>query len=318
MTTIKELFNIDYGQGEYHSKEHLDLGDGLLISSQGVENGCYGFFNIPSKYAPPFITIPSTGSIGEAFVQTNFCSVDDNCLVLEPKNKLPLDYLFYIATKVRIQRWRYMYGRQITPYRIGKMEIENPQEYKDKDNVSYEVLAKKLIPQKTKRIASDIKIKNSKTFRLDEIFDIHSGDFHSVEDLNSGQIPLISCSDTDNGIAGFYDIPEENTYINIITVAYDGQPLSAKFHNYRFAAYDNVGVCVPKIDLKPTTLFLIILMVNRERWRYSYGRKCYKSKLQNLQIELPATADGKIDQDLIERMVKEQDVFGYIAKMLKV
>ena len=98
MTTIKELFNIDYGQGEYHSKEHLDPGDGFLISSQGVDNGCYGFFNVPSKYAPPLITIPSTWSIGEAFVQTNFCSVDDNCLVLEPKQKLPLDYLFYVAT----------------------------------------------------------------------------------------------------------------------------------------------------------------------------------------------------------------------------
>lgn len=316
MTTIKELFNIDYGQGEYHSKEYLDPGDGFLISSQGVDNGCYGFFNVPSEYTPPLITIPSTGSIGEAFVQTNFCSVDDNCLVLEPKHKLSLNYLFYVATKVRIQRWRYMYGRQITPYRIGKMEIEKPEEYKS--DVSYEILAKKLIPQKTKRITSDIKVENIKTFRLDEIFDIRSGDFHSVEDLNPGLIPLVSCSDTDNGIAGFYDIPKENTYINMITVAYDGQPLSAKFHNYRFAAYDNVGICVPKIDLKPTTLFLATLMLNRERWRYSYGRKCYKAKLQNLQIELPATADGEIDQDLIERIVKAQDVFGYIAEMLKV
>jgi len=316
MTTIKKLFNIDYGQNEYHSKEYLDSGDGFLISSQGVDNGCYGFFNIPSKYTPPLITIPSTGSIGEAFVQTNFCSVDDNCLVLEPKYKLSLDYLFYVATRIRIQRWRYMYGRQITPYRIGKMKIENPHEYKN--TISYEALAKKLIPQKTKRIAFDVKIQNSRIFRIDEIFNIRSGDFHSVEDLNPGQIPLVSCSDMNNGITGFYDISEEKTYVNMITVAYDGQPLSAKFHNYRFAAYDNVGVCVPKIDLKATTLFLITLMLNRERWRYSYGRKCYKAKLQNLQIKLPATFDDKIDQDLIEEIVNTQDVFGYIAKMLKI
>lgn len=315
MTTINRLFEINYGQKEYHSKENLDPGDMLLISSQGADNGCYGFFDIPPKYRPPIITIPSTGSIGEASVQTFNSCVNDDCLVLEPKQSLPIDYLFYIAARVRIERWRYSYGRKITPYRIGKLEVEDMEEYIP--HVVYKKLQKALIPEKRNRTNGNARIERVKSFRLEQIFDIKSGDFHSVEELSPGKVPLISCQDTDNGIVGFYDIPNEKTYINIITVAYDGQPLSVKFHNYRFAAYDNVGVCVPKFGLKPTTLFLITLMLNRERWRYSYGRKCYKAKLQNLQIELPATANDEIDQDLIERIVKAQDIFGYIAEMLK-
>lgn len=315
MTTINQLFEINYGQKEYHSKENLDPGDTLLISSQGVDNGCYGFFDILPKYRPPIITIPSTGSIGEASVQTSNSCVNDDCLVLEPKKKLPVDYLFYIVARVRIERWRYSYGRKITPYRIGKLEVENVEEYSP--SILYAKLQKALVPERRNRTNGGAHIERVKSFQLEQIFDIKSGDFHSVEELNTGEIPLISCQDTDNGIAGFYDIPEEKTYINMITVAYDGQPLSTKLHNYRFAAYDNVGVCVPKFALKPTTLFLITLMLNRERWRYSYGRKCYKAKLRNLRIELPVTLDGRIDQDLIERIVRAQDIFGYTAEMLK-
>ena len=82
---LEQLFNINYGQREYHSKENLDNGETLLISSQGGDNGCYGFFDIEVKFKLPFITVPSTGSIGEAFVQLYPCCVDDNCLVLIPK-----------------------------------------------------------------------------------------------------------------------------------------------------------------------------------------------------------------------------------------
>src|SRR5690242_7560298 len=126
---LSDLFKIHYGQKEFHNKENLDVGTSLLISSQAIDNGCYGFFEIKSKFKPPFITVPSTGSIGEAFVQTYQCSVDDNCLVLEPKSKLSIDYLFYISFSIRTQKWRYRYGRQITPTRLGELDVVKPEDF---------------------------------------------------------------------------------------------------------------------------------------------------------------------------------------------
>ena len=45
ITKIGQLFKIEYGQKEYHNKEWLegDIGNGILISSKGDENGVYGF-----------------------------------------------------------------------------------------------------------------------------------------------------------------------------------------------------------------------------------------------------------------------------------
>ena len=39
---LNKLFEIEYGQHEYNSKSNLIKGNIPLISSQGVDNGCYG------------------------------------------------------------------------------------------------------------------------------------------------------------------------------------------------------------------------------------------------------------------------------------
>ncbi len=123
---LSDIFNIDYGQGEIHSKEHLELGENLVISSQGGDNGCYGFYDIEVKYKKPVISIPNTGSIGMAFVQEYPCCIDDNCLVLSLKNgiEISIEEMYFIAALIRLDSWRYRYGRQITDKRLGNLEID--------------------------------------------------------------------------------------------------------------------------------------------------------------------------------------------------
>lgn len=304
---IEEAFTINYGQRKYHNKENLITGSGLLISAQGVDNGSYGFFNISSNFNPPLISVPSTGSIGEAFVQTEKCSVDDNCLVLLPKTKYPIEYLFYVASIIRHNKWRFMYGRQLTPERIGRVEILEFNQFKTK--LDFLKVIKELTPKKNNinRINIDTKYKE---FFLNSVFNVNSGEYHSVNNLQEGKIPLISCSDIDNAISGFYEIPDKKTHKNCITVAYDGKPLTAKYHNYKFSAYDNVGVLEPKENLKNTTLIFITILINLARWRYGYGRKCYKQKLEWIKLKLPINKEGKINEELIEKLMKSRDIFG--------
>ena len=305
---LEQLFNINYGQREYHSKENLDNGKTLLISSQGGDNGCYGFFDIEVKFKLPFITVPSTGSIGEAFVQLYPCCVDDNCLVLIPKEEYSLEYLFYIATVIRHHKWRFMYGRQITPERLGRVEVLDVGKFKAK--LEFKEISKQLTPikQEIKDIEYNHKRRN---FLLLELFNITSGEYHSINNLKVGKVPLISCSDNDNGISGFYDIPNNKIHKHCLTVTYDGRPLTTKFHNYKFSAYDNVGVLIPKFNIKKTTLLFICLILNIERWRYGYGRKCYKQKLEKLSIKLPVNKDNEVDEAYIEKIMKNRDIFGY-------
>src|SRR3989339_73738 len=133
VTTIGSLFDVEYGQKEYESKSFLEgeYGNTPLISSKGDENGVYDFYNIQSYYKAPFITVPRVGTIGQAFVQDKDCCVDNNCMVLLPKADINIEKLYQIAYQIRLNKWKYKYGRQITPKRIKAQQVQRIMEYQD-------------------------------------------------------------------------------------------------------------------------------------------------------------------------------------------
>ena len=71
----------------------------------------------------PFATVPSTGSIGEAAVQEFPCGVTDDCLLLFPKDDTPFEALYVAAATLRHERWRFNYGRKMTPTRIANFPL---------------------------------------------------------------------------------------------------------------------------------------------------------------------------------------------------
>jgi hypothetical protein len=138
---------------------------------------------------------------------------------------------------------------------------------------------------------------------VSDFFKVVSGDFHAVGDLDAGRVPLISCGDTDNGLIGFFEIPWAKTYERALTVAYNGSwPLLSKYHPYRFAAKDDVAVLVPRSPLNEPTLLYVAALLNRMTWRYSYGRKCFRQKLERVRLAVPTigAADAlRIDEAAI-------------------
>jgi predicted RNA methylase len=117
--TIGAFFDIYGGQRELHSKENLSPGQSLVISSSGADNGAYGFFDFPILLEPPFVTVPGTGSIGEAHVQEWPCGVSDHCYLLVPKPGVEHELLYIASAAIRREIWRFSYGAQITPRRIA-------------------------------------------------------------------------------------------------------------------------------------------------------------------------------------------------------
>lgn len=159
-------------------------------------------------------------------------------------------------------------------------------------------------------------------FKLDSIFsDVKTGDFHASSYLESGNIPLISCKTEktrDNGVEGYFDIPVEKTYENCVTITCDGDmPSTAFFHPYRCAAKDNVLVCTPKKGVKLTTILYAIACLNRERWRFSYGRKCYANKVGKLTIPFPVDKNGDIDENLIAGILDEKNFKPIVSAALR-
>ncbi len=140
--------------------------------------------------------------------------------------------------------------------------------------------------------------------KIDDLFIVRSGDFHATKELDPGTVPLISCGDTENGLVGHFDIPKEKRYRHCITVAYNGQPLLAKFHPYEFGAKDDIAVLKPRHTMLDTTLLYIAVQLNAAKWRYSYGRKCFRKKLLEVPIQIPVKKwstnnKSEIDQENI-------------------
>ena len=121
--TIGGAFEIFYGMKELHSRDGMVPGKTLIISPTEEYNGCYGWLDFSQVIEPPFVTVAQTGSIGEAFVQLEPCAVNDDCLVLLPREGVQLVDLVLAAATLHAERWRFSYGRKLTPQRIADFRL---------------------------------------------------------------------------------------------------------------------------------------------------------------------------------------------------
>ena len=150
--------------------------------------------------------------------------------------------------------------------------------------------------------------------RLDTLFDLRPGDYHALNRVSAGTVPVVSCGDANNGITGYFDVPP--THRHRLTIAFNGMnTLTTKFHPYEFAAKDDVAVCVPRTGLRLTTLLFVQVMMNRERWRYSYYRKCYIDKLRRFEVMLPVLK-GELDEHTMANVVTGTPYWAYLSQRL--
>ena len=131
--TIGAMFDIYYGMKELHSREGYAEGTTLVISPTGEYNGCYGWLEFSKLIKAPFVTVAQTGNIGEAFVQLEPCAVNDDCLILVAKNDadVMLPDLVLAAATLHSEKWRFTYGRKLTPSRIAGLQLPEPIQWRE-------------------------------------------------------------------------------------------------------------------------------------------------------------------------------------------
>jgi hypothetical protein len=294
MNKISDFFSIDYGQHKFNSKNGLKKGKVPLISSKGTDNGCYGFYDIKAFYKPPIITVPRTGTIGMAFVQMMPCCVDDNCLVLIPKENIPIEKLFQVCLFIRKERWRFMYGRQITPDRAGELSIilSNTQ-------INYEMTEKSLMPSPKEH--KEMEAIHYRKYRLSTFFKAVKGDGKYLEQTKVGKTPLISTKTDNNGVVGYVDLKPLFKAPAITISRISGTSLVQPFD---FATVpDDVYVLKSNEDYDLKILIYFANIISYEGWRFNYGRKATAERLENLEIYIPIDSNKKIN-------------FGYMRKVV--
>lgn len=272
--SVDDYFTIRYGQRKYHSKSHLKKGKTPLISSASMDNGFYGYFDIEPKFEN-VISFPSTGSIGEARVHDYPCCIDDNCLVLVPRKRMSIAQLYYAASVLQTQKWRFKYGRQATEYRLKHIELP---------------LMEQIDPLwkapdfKLEKIDNDFSrlMKELDSKQLGDLFDVVKGEGSYLQNCKSGSTPLISASELDNGVIGFVSLAP-TFKAPCITV----ERIRAKAHvqTVDFVTVpDDLFVLKPKCSFTLGELFFIATLLNLGRWRFSYHRKVTKFRLEQMKF----------------------------------
>lgn len=318
---LSRLFKVK--SGDFHAVSELSSGETPLISCGDTNNGCVGFFDIPQERVyKNVLTVAYNGSWPlMAKYHPYVFGAKDDVAVLIPTQHMRESTLLYIATLLNNSTWRYNYGRKCFRTKLSNVLLplpikDNTEDEIDEDFIDTFVKGQvvKYIPSKT--IVTSL---NTPTIKwsycsISDIFDLYRGDFHSISALALGEYVTVSRTSTDNGVVGRYELPDNaNVYQpGILTISTVGGDAFVQLDN--FIATDNVVVCVPKQHIKYTTMFFIAFMLNQQKWRYSYGRQCYLTKLSRVKVYLPVLDNNTLDEEAMGIIVEQSPYWANIKQ----
>jgi len=307
---LGDLFDVQYPSTLIFNQQEKTI-DGIpFISSKGTNNGIAGFVKKQKNikiYPKGAITVPLKGTVLQAFVQENEFYCAHQIAVLVQKEEFvmsPAEKIYYCEC-IKANKYRYSYGRQ-ADRTLKDIMVPHPDEIPayvhEVDFNKYDNLLGSITNEHL-----ELNIKDWKSFLYEDLFDIKKGLRLTKTDMIGGQIPFIGSTDRNNGLTarvGQAPIHKGNT----ITVNYNGSVGEAFYQAEAFWASDDVNVLYPKEDVFPffnqyVALFLIPL-IKTEKYRFNYGRKWHKERMEKTRICVPVDNDGRPDSQYMEDYIK--------------
>ena len=141
-------------------------------------------------------------------------------------------------------------------------------------------------------------------FRYDTLFDIAKGKRLTKADMILGPIPFIGATEYDNGVTASIDQDHHIHPGNTITVSYNGSVGMAFYQPIDFFACDDVNVFYPKFKLNRYVAMFLVTLVEMEQYRFNYGRKWTREKMEQSLLKLPVKPDGTPDWEFMENYIK--------------
>lgn len=153
-----------------------------------------------------------------------------------------------------------------------------------------------------------IKNLNLKSFVLGDIFEIKSLKSIDKNKLRNetGNIPYVTQTALNKGITKYvcdHGIEKLNSG-NCISVGVDTQTVFYQEKDF-YACEKMVCLCRTEFN-KYNTCFIIPILVQILKQKFSYGYKSSLTRISKLEIPLPVTSAGKLDWDMMETYIKDR------------
>lgn len=146
----------------------------------------------------------------------------------------------------------------------------------------------------------ELNVKKWKEFKIEDLFIVERGKINNLTSLTKGSCPIVSAYGENQGIAFFAD--EEPQYSNCLTASMNGSKTGyVTFHGYRFNANSDCGILIPRFELDIYAGLFIATVMKQFSYKYIYGRKLTKSRLNSERIKLPVNKKGEIDLEYMKK-----------------
>lgn len=239
-------------------------------------------------------------------------------IILVPKNDMSINELYFYASQINMQKWRFSFSFMATKKRVEKINLI---EFDKSKKIAIKEKVQRLIPRKRrknrKNPISELKLINViySNKNKDGLCIVNKATALPQNALEKGSIPYITTSSLNNGVSGFYDI-QPNFTAKCLTLALNGSVGEVFFQFEDFVTSGDNAVLTLKDEYNPYLLFYIATMIRNHKWRYNYYRKLNLTKLNKMQIPIPFK-DGSIDLEYITKTVKNSYGYKEIEKFLK-
>lgn len=143
-----------------------------------------------------------------------------------------------------------------------------------------------------------------KTFRIKEIFQVFTGALVDTALLNKGEIPRVTATNENNGIAMFTADNEDKNfrcYENFISVSF----LGSVFYQRNKVSLDMKihGLSILNYDMTENIAMYLIPLIKCFTPKYSYGYQLSTSLLKEQKINLPINSNNEPDWVYMDRYV---------------
>ena len=303
MMKISDLFDVKYGVNLelINCEETSDANAVNFVARTSQNNGVVAKVRrIPGIEPQPAgtLTVATGGSVLSTFVQIKPYYSGRDLYILTPKKEMTFNEKLFYAMCIRHNAFRYNYGRQANKT-LNDIEIPSvvPKKYKDY-KIDYSILETDLKPEK-------IDISHWKYIKLEDLFEVKGTKTTSIDELETygkGEYPYVTTQSTNNAVCNKYKYYTEKGNVLVIDSAVKG---FCSYQEKNFSASDHVEKLVPKIYFNKYIGLFLATIINKENFKYSYGRKFNQDKIKTTKIKVPVNKNGEIDLVYIEKYIKK-------------
>lgn len=329
---LDELFDIKCG--DRLRKSDMIIGDNIFIGAIDGNNGMSARIGQSPKHNGNTITVNYDGSgVAESFYQELPFWASDSVNVLYPKFNMTRFNALFLTSIIKKEKFKFSYGRKWNASRMSASQILLPvaidgnPDWQFMEDYIKQFEETKLLEIQETDYKENVKLPNVDewaSFRLDELFTLKKG-FYGKKPNNDNvvckrNIPLVSTSSLNNGILNKYTSDDiynydyfgklnystEGKIINggVMTIASDGSVGSTFYQEVPFSSTHIVIICEPLFEINKYIGLFIKNIIEKEKFRFGYGRKWALSRMSQSVIKLPALENGEPDWILIERYMR--------------